>query len=210
MQVYPIFLNDLEKRSCIIIGGGKEAEHKLLGLLNCAASVTVISKRITKAMRESFDRGLFAWLDREYQRGDLNGAFLVIVTRKDADMNAQIYAEAESERALVNSVDDPAHCNFIAGSVVRRGLLTIAISTSGVAPALAVRLRERFEKEIGPEYGALLELAERVRGKLSERHPDLQVRRALWYSLVDSNVLDLLRDGKYDLARQGMMEILGN
>ncbi len=105
-------------------------------------------------------------------------------------------------------MDDVSYCNFIAGSVVRQGPLTMAISTSGCAPALSVRLRQRFQDEFGPEYGVFLEWLRELREPMAARYPDFQERRRRWYALIDSDILDLFRAGRPDLARQRMAEIV--
>ena len=104
-------------------------------------------------------------------------------------------------------VDDVPRCNWVAGSVVRRGALQVAISTSGVAPALAVRLRERLERELGEEYATLLAWLEPLRPEMVRRFPDPHERRAAWYRIVDSDVLDLLRAGETDTARRRLEEL---
>jgi precorrin-2 dehydrogenase / sirohydrochlorin ferrochelatase len=154
-------------------------------------------------------RGEIEWIGRGYEPGDLQGAFLVIAIRHDAETNRSIFAEAEAGNALVNVMDDVPNCNFVAGSVVRRGPLVIAISTSGAAPALAVRLRERFEREIGAEYGQLLEILRDLRDPIALHHPDFDERRRLWYRLVDSELLQCLRDGDRDRAGALLEEMLG-
>jgi siroheme synthase-like protein len=146
---------------------------------------------------------------RPYQTGDLRGAYLVIATGHDPQTNARIWQEAQAAGVLVNVTDDPAHSTFVAGAVVRQGPLTIAISTSGRAPALAVRLRQRLEREFGPEYAALLDLLQEVREPLAVQYPDVHERRAIWYTLIDSEVLDRLREGRPDLAYQRVAEIVG-
>jgi hypothetical protein len=99
--------------------------------------------------------------------------------------------------------------SFIAGSVVRRGDLTVAISTAGKAPALAVRLRQWLEGMLGTHHARFLDLAGSVRATLAAQRPDLARRRELWYQLVDSDVLDLLRHGDEPAARRRFAEILG-
>jgi precorrin-2 dehydrogenase/sirohydrochlorin ferrochelatase len=93
---------------------------------------------------------------------------------------------------------------------MRQGPLTIAISTSGCAPALAVRLRQQFERDFGPEYAALLGLLRELRASLAGREATAQERRALWYRLLDSDLLELLRAGHHDLARQLIVLLLGD
>ena len=207
MKPYPLFLIGLASRHCIVIGGGHEAEQKVAGLLACEATVTVISPKLTDQLQQWADEGQFTWLNRPYQAGDLRGAFLVIAERSDPVTNEAIWQEAESEKALVNVMDDIAHCNFVAGSVMRQGPLTIAISTSGATPALAVRLREQMEAAYGPEYALFLQWMQALRQPMAAHHPDFAERRRRWYEVVDSDVLELIRNGRYDQARQRLTEI---
>jgi precorrin-2 dehydrogenase / sirohydrochlorin ferrochelatase len=207
MKPYPLFLIGLANRHCIVIGGGHEAEQKVKGLLDCAATITVISPRLTEQLQVWADEGQFTWLNRPYQPGDLRGSFLVIAERSDATTNEAIWQEAESEKALVNVMDDVDHCNFVAGSVVRQGPLTISISTSGATPALAVRLREQMQAAYGPEYALFLEWMQAMRQPMAAHHPDFAERRRRWYEVVDSDVIELIRIGRYEQAQQRLSEI---
>ncbi len=209
MKVYPVFLIGLANKRCVVIGGGSEAQRKVAGLLDVDAAVTIISARLTDVLRTWVDKGRVIWIERDYQPGDLRGAFLVIATGDDPQANARIWQEAKKEGALINVMDDPIHCNFIAGSIVRQGALTVALSTGGCAPALAVRLRQRLAREFGPEYAAFLHMMEGLREPLAARYPDLQERRERWYALVDSDIIPLLREGKADLAYQRVAEVVG-
>jgi siroheme synthase-like protein len=209
MKVYPLFLCDLEWRRAVVIGGEGEAVAKVRGLLDVGADVTVVATAIDDDLRAAAAIGRLTWIPRDYRRGDLAGAFLVIAATRDPDLAERIQIEAESERALLNVIDVPDRSSFIAGSVVRRGALTVAISTSGVAPALAVRLRQRIEREVGAEYDAFLALLAEIRPRLAERHRDFETRRRVWYELVDSPALDQLRAGRPDEARRTLYRIAG-
>ncbi len=209
MKVYPVFLIGLAKKRCIVVGGGREGQRKIEGLLECDAAVTLISPEVTGTINAWIEERRVTWIARNYIPGDLRDAFLVIAATDNSPTNVRIREEAEVEGALINVVDDPARCSFIVGSIARQGALTIAISTGGCAPALAARLRQRMQSEFGPEYAAFLELMEAVREPLAACYPDFQARRARWYALVDSNILDLLREGMPDLARQRVTEIVG-
>jgi siroheme synthase-like protein len=209
MQPFPIYLIGLENRHCIVIGGGHEGEYKVKSLLDVSATITVIAPKLTPLLTEWAEAGRFTWLQRRYQPGDLSGAFLVIAERDDPDTNAAIWQEAEAAGILVNVMDDVEHCNFVAGSVVRQGALTLSISTSGAAPALSVRLRQQFEKQFGPEYATFLAWMGALRPPMSQQYPDFQEQRALWYELVDSQILSLIRDRKLEEARELLKEISG-
>ncbi|HEX7069629.1 MAG TPA: bifunctional precorrin-2 dehydrogenase/sirohydrochlorin ferrochelatase [Rhodothermales bacterium] len=209
MKVYPIFLNDLAGRRCVVFGGGGEAERKILELLECQAAVVLVSETATPRLSELAELGAVDWQRRSYRPGDLANTFLAIATETNPDATAPIYDEALRERVLFNAMDDVQHCTFVAGSVVRRGSLVVAISTSGAAPAVSVRLRERLEREIGEEYETLLDLLAGLREPMAERYPSFEERRAVWYRVVDSDVLDVIASAGADAARNRIAELTG-
>jgi precorrin-2 dehydrogenase len=205
---YPVYIQ-LRQQSCVVIGGGKIAEGKVEGLLAVEAKVTVISPGLTQRLHELAEEKQITYLARVYQPGDLTGAFMVICATDQAEINQQVWEEANSNHQLVNVVDDTPRCNFIAPSILRKGDLTIAISTGGKAPALAVRLKERLQRELGPEYERFLQLAGELRGPLAQHVPDFETRKALWYELVDSEILDVLARGDEISAREIISRVVG-
>jgi len=205
---YPVYI-ELRDQPCVVIGGGKIAEGKVEGLLAVEAKVTVIAPELTSHLHDLTEKKRITYIPRKYQSGDLTGAFLVICATDQAEINHQVWQEATANRQLVNVVDDTPRCNFIAPSILRKGDLTIAISTSGKAPALAVRLKERFQRELGPEYERFLELAGELREPLAQHIPDFETRKALWYELVDSDILDVLARGDKSSAREIISKVVG-
>lgn len=205
---YPVYIQ-LQGQPCVVIGGGEVAEGKVEGLLAAGGRVTVIAPEITPRLAHLAQRAQIDHLPRAYQPGDLAGAFIVISATDQPGINHQIWQEASADGQLVNVVDDTPHCTFIAPAILRKGDLTIAISTGGKAPALAVRLKERLQHQIGPEYERFLELAGELREQLARQVPDLERRRALWYELVDSDALDLLARGDEPAARETISRVLG-
>ena len=189
MPYYPVYL-DLEGRIAVVVGRTALAEEKVRGLLEAGARVKRISPE-------------------DFRAAELDGAVLVIVTDGDPEIRDAVFAEATARNILINTVDDVPRCNWIAPSIVKRGDLTVAISTGGKAPALAVRLRQRLERELGEEHGRFLEMAGAVRGDLAKQEPDFERRRELWYRLVDSDVLEKLGLGEEDEVRSRFREILG-
>ena len=211
MNVYPIFLSNLAGARCVVFGGGPahETERKVDELLDREADVTFISPDASEGLRRRAEEGRLTWLRRTYQPGDLAGAFLAIVTRTDPAATEPIWQEARSEKVLLNAMDDPPHCDFVAGSVLRRGSLTIATSTGGAAPALAVRIRQHLETTFGPEYGPFLDLMRTLRPAMAARYPDFDERRARWYALVDAGLPELLREGDLDAATERIAGVAG-
>jgi precorrin-2 dehydrogenase/sirohydrochlorin ferrochelatase len=208
VSYYPVYL-DLQDRLTVVVGGSALAEEKARGLLAVGARVKVIAETVTVGLAELAVEEALVHLARAFAGGDLAGAAMAIVTESDPGVRDAVFAEATAGNVLVNTVDDLPRCNWIAPSIVRRGHLTIAISTAGKAPVLAVRLRQWLEKEIGAEHERFLEMASEVRAPLALRHPDFAERRARWYRLIDSDVLELLRRGDEVSAQGRFSEILG-
>lgn len=209
MKSYPICLVNLQDERCLVVGGGAVAERKARSLLQAEARVTVISPILTGGLQQLVEEGRMEWVPRAYQQGDLAEAFLVIGATDDTDTNERVWQEAVERGLLVNIVDDLARCNFIVPSLVRRGDLCLAISTGGKSPALAKRLRERLEAEFGPEYAEFVALLGDLRERVKAKYPETEERKATWYRLVDSDIIELIRQGRDDLVRQRVREIVG-
>jgi precorrin-2 dehydrogenase / sirohydrochlorin ferrochelatase len=200
---FPAFIDVTGKR-CVIAGEGTELSGKVKALMDAGAHTIYINPRAEPELEQFAALNLIEWRQRDFEPADLEGCFLLI---SDLNDNSEVFRLAEQQRILCNSVDDPQHCRFSFGSLHRSGELTIAISTNGWAPALAVRLRERFEREIGPEYGALLNILKEARSRIANGIADFGARRALWYRIVDSEALVMLRDGR-KLEAEALVEWL--
>jgi siroheme synthase-like protein len=201
---FPVFL-DLSRKKCLVTGEGYEVAGKVQALVDASAEVVYVNPRAEEAIEAMAAAGLIHWEKRDFAAADLHDVFLLI---SDLEDNSQIFRLAEEQRILCNSLDDPEHCRFSFGSIHRRGELTIAISTNGWAPALAVRLKERLRREIGPEYVDFLELLKSVRPEITARIADFGARRELWYRIVDSEVLAMLGRGEKDAAASMLREII--
>ena len=176
MKYYPVFL-DLGGQLCIVLGDGKFAVEKAAALREAGANVGVISSR-------------------DYRPGALAGARLVVDASEDPEINRQSWDEAERAGILINVVDRPAQCRFIAPAIVRRDPLLIAISTSGESPFLASALRARIERWLGAEWGPFVSLVGNVRRRLREKDVPIAKQTRVYRQLVNSDVRTLLRDGR--------------
>jgi siroheme synthase-like protein len=134
----------------------------------------------------------------------LNGTRIAIVDTGNRQLDRQIASEARARQVLVNVVDDPTACDWSAPAILRRGDLTIAIASAGIAPALASRLRDRLRSVIGPEYGELVSIFGEVRPRILASGRSFTDRRRLWYALVDGPALELLRAGQGREAREAV------
>ena len=185
----------LENENCLVVGGGRVAERKVKALLESGANITVVSPDLTPYLRELKEKGVIRHIDRKYQDSDLEGMFLVISATDDESVNKRVSDQCFARKILVNVVDDPPKCSFFVPAVVRRGDLTIAISTGGKSPMLAARIREQLEKQYGVEYAELLKLLGDIRQELKESVPDVEQRRKILERIVELRSL-LLFDKK--------------
>lgn len=208
MRYYPVFL-DIRKKPCVVVGGGAVAQRKALCLLSAGASVTVISPRVTKALKTLADRNGLTIIKRKYRPGDLAGSLLAISATDSEEVNRAVFEEATLSNVLVNVVDDPAHCGFIVPSVIDRGSLVIAISTSGKSPYLARALREGLEKSIGTEYGTFVEILGAVRKKLLKSGMTRDKKERVIKDLVKSSIPSLLKEGDTEEVNSVLKNIVG-
>ena len=188
MPTYYPMMVDLAGRRCLVVGGGRVAERKVALLLDCGAEVTVVSPVTTRKITDLAARGAIRLARRTVRSGDLDRAFLAFAATDDAQVNQSVAHEVRKAGGLVNVADAPEACNFLVPSVVRRGDLTVAISTGGGSPALARRLRERLEATIGPEYEAFLAALRELRTRAQQVIADPTERQALFRRAVDSDL----------------------
>jgi len=201
MRYYPVFL-DLAGQPCVVLGGGRFAIEKVEALLEAGAKVRVITSRAAPSLRDLAAAGRIELTPRDFTHGDLLGARLVVDASGDEEINRASWAEAEAAGILINVVDRPEQCRFIAPATVRRDPLLIAISTSGESPFLASALRARLERWLGREWAPFTALVGRVRRRLRERGVPIGDQTRVYRRLLNSDVRGLLRAGRDGDAQQ--------
>jgi precorrin-2 dehydrogenase/sirohydrochlorin ferrochelatase len=182
-SLFPMFVK-LEGRECLVVGAGRIAESKIPGLLEAGAKVRVVAPEAGATITAWARSGSVAWEQRGFQGDDLVGIFLVIAATSIPELNAAVFREAQQRNILCNAVDDPAHCDFYYPAVVRRGNLQLAISTAGLSPALAQRIRRELEEQFGSEYAGWLEQLGKARSELFAADLDPEQRRQLLHKLA--------------------------
>ena len=198
-RYYPVFL-DLDGRLALVAGVGPELAARAEALGAVGARVVVVTARPSAQVRALAHARRIDLRERDLRAEDLAGVALAIVVG-DEVVARVARAAATAARVPLNVVDRPELCDWIHGAVLRRGALVAAISTSGAAPALAVRIRDRLAAEAGPEYARFLELAGEHRERIARSGLDFAARRRLWYRLADSDALAALREGDDARAR---------
>ncbi|MFZ5450840.1 MAG: precorrin-2 dehydrogenase/sirohydrochlorin ferrochelatase family protein [Thermodesulfobacteriota bacterium] len=208
MQTYPLFAL-IADRPCLVVGGGAVGERKVQDLLAAGARVTVVSPELTPGLAALAAQGEIRYLADDFQEEQVKGMALVIGATDDMEVNAKVSAAAQALGVMVNIVDQPHLCTFIVPAQVRRGDLTLAISTGGASPALARKLREELEGHFGPEYGPYLALLQAVRTRLLAARRGDPKNAVLFKQLVDSPLLSALSRKDLQEVRRILQEILG-
>ena len=194
-SLFPLFVK-LDARHCVVIGAGSIGEGKIETLLRCGAEVTVIAPEATPRVRDWAAASQLVWHHRAFTARDLEGAFLVVAATSSPEINHAVATEARRRCVLCNVVDDPEYCDFYYPAVVHRGPLQIAISTSGVAPALAARLRQQLESQFGSDYEAWLTQVEAQRKEILATVADATERRARIEALTSENAFQAFRNSR--------------
>ncbi len=193
VRYYPLFM-DLAGRPCLVVGAGAVAARKACSLLDCGARVTVVGVHPAAAFRALARRGLLV-RERRFRTSDVGGQALIIAATDERAVNAVVSAAARRKGIPVNAVDDPAHCSFLVPAVVRRGDLTVAISTGGRSPAAARLVKQRISEILGDEYAALVRLLGAQRGRMKGTVKGQGARAVAWKRMIDEGVLESLRSG---------------
>jgi len=188
----PMFVK-LQGRECLVVGGGMIAESKVQSLLAAGARVRLVAPRVTTALAEHARLSSITWVAREFEVADLAGVFLVIAATNNDEVNELVFRQADRRNVLCNAVDQPPRCHFYFPAVVRRGHLQIAVSTSGLSPALAQRIRKDLEHQFGAEYEEWLERLGRVREWLMRKDRDPERRKLLLHRLASREAFERAR-----------------
>ena len=193
--LYPVNLL-LTGRRVLVVGGGRVAAEKVRGLLAAGAVVHVVAASVSDDVR-SLD---VTWEERPYGPGDLAGHRLVVACTDDPAANQTVFDDAEAAGVWVNAADDPERCSYTLPARLDRGRVLVTVSTGGHSPALASWLRDRLGADLGDEVDTLAGLLAEARSELlAEGRP---TQGADWRGALDSGMLDLVRAGRLDEARE--------
>lgn len=203
---YPIFLN-IQRKKCVVIGGGKVAFRKVKTLLEHGANIEVISPVLCPELNELAEAKTISVFRQNYEPRVLKGAVITIAATNKKDINQKVADEARKQGVLVNVVDNLELSDFIVPSYFHRGDLTIAVSTAGLSPALARKIRSKLEQNFSEEYASLTGLIEEVRTELKQR--GIIVNGNTWQEALDLDLLlKLLEAGLREQAKVTLLDKL--
>ncbi len=206
-KYYPIML-DIRGRLALVIGGDHIAAEKAAALFASGANVTVMSPTFCDELRQQAERREVMLWHKAYEKGDLADAFVVIAATNDQTLIDALCAETQERGQLLNIVDVPKYCSFIIPSILRRGQLTIAVSTEGASPGLAKRIRQSLEDLFPQAYDIYLQLAVLARVRLRKQGVSYARRDDFFGDYYASTILAKLAEGDVEAATRETSGIL--
>ena len=162
----------LEKRSCLVVGGGNIALRKIEKLLDYKSNITVITPEPLEKIEYFSNKNLLNLVKRKYISPEASSYNIVISAADDNQTNEEVYRDCRHSGTIVNVVDNPPLCDFIFPAVVRRGFLTASISTDGKAPFLSGHLRIILENVFPEHWKKIVTYASDFRLMVQEKWKD--------------------------------------
>ena len=207
MKYYPIFL-DIKDKDCLIVGGGPVGARKAATLQKCGANVKVISDHFSSWF-DGLNTTSICLEKKEYEKKDVKGMFFVFAATNNADLNRQIKNDASWLNILCNVADAPDNSDFLLPSIVDRGDLIVAVSTSGSSPAMAKRIKQELENHFGPEYAQFLTLMGNIRKRLLSSGSTPDDNKAIFHALIEKGVLELIQANDDIKINAVLCDVLG-
>ncbi len=203
---YPLVLR-LAGRRCVVVGGGAVAARKVHQPMVGGADVQVVAPVLSPELEALVSAGRIQAARRPFEPADLDGATLAFAATDSRAVNQAVAEAARARGVLVNVADDPVACDFTVPALVRRGDVTLAISTGGRSPAFARFLRDQLDGWLTDARCELLELLAELRREL--RAADLPVNADRWQrAIADDAVTAALAAGNREAARSRLRTIL--
>ena len=203
----PVLL-DLREKLCVVVGGGDVALRKVKTLAEKCALVRVVSPDAHDEIKDMAGRGLIEWDQKLYESGDLKGSFLCVAATNDPGINAEVRHEASVRRVLANVVDDPEGSDYQVPSFFEDGPLIVAVSTSGMSPAVSRTLRRMIQEYLGDSAGSALELINSFRERAKKEIDDQKARVKFWEEGMNAEVLEKVREGDLGAVKNMLEDAL--
>jgi siroheme synthase-like protein len=189
----------LRGRRCLVVGGGDRAARRIEELATAGAHVVVVAPDCSGAVVQLVETlPSVSWRERRFVASDLDGVHLVVAVTDDVVVDQRVFDLADARGTLVHCPDDPDRCSVYAMALVRRGLVTVAVSTAGTSPALAAYLKGWLDARLDRGLGDVAELLDDVRRAVHEVGESTEGRA--WSGVVDDELVSMVADGLTEQA----------
>ncbi len=205
-RYYPLFLA-IEGRTCLVVGAGAVGERKVRTLLKYGAKIRLVARELSTWIEEKRSEKLVIWAGKRYERSNLQGVSLAFAATDDPDLNRAIAADAGELGVWCNMATDPEMGSFIVPSVFEQGTLSVAISTSGLSPAVAKLLRQKLQLEIGSEWDFFVRLLGELRQCFRSRGVAEKQAREIFTRLAGLPIPDCLKQDRQEEAFAKTLEV---
>lgn len=206
-KYYPMMLN-IENKKCVVVGGGTIAYRKCLELLQYGGLVTVVADNIKGKFLELIEAKTIRYIKAYYEERYIEDAFIVIASTDNNNVNAQIFKDCSKRNILVNVVDDPINCNFIVPAKIRRGDLTISVSTNGKSPVLSKQIKEELEKHYDESYGVLIDILGELRQEVIKKVNSPAARKLIFEKMLTAEYLQKTRSLTKEQIKAELRELI--
>jgi precorrin-2 dehydrogenase/sirohydrochlorin ferrochelatase len=189
MASIPLLI-DLKEKKVVVVGGGKVAQRRISTLIETGCSIIVISPEITATIETFYKQKLLQWHKKNFSPNDLIGAFMVIVATNNSSVNKQVIASAPSY-SLINAVESVTNGDVQFPIHLKRGKLSISISTNGASPILAKQIKKKLEGEYDERYEDYLDFLSNARQLVKQSSMTGQQKRTILKQIVMDDLLDI-------------------
>ncbi len=186
MAYFP-FMVEIEKKKCLVVGGGSIAFHKVKILVEFQAHIRVTAGEICPLLQELAKEksGLIHLVEREFRAEDIEGMDFVVAATDDEGLNDYVSDLCRQKNILINAVDRKEACSFIFPAILKDKELVVAVSTGGQSPAAAAYIKNRIRKGIPDYYGEMIETIGGYRDYILEHVNTAEKRKELFNRLLE-------------------------
>ncbi|HAI10863.1 MAG TPA: hypothetical protein DCM28_04115 [Phycisphaerales bacterium] len=187
----PVILK-LTDRPCLIVGGGKVALRRAMGLVSVGAKVTIVAPQCDPDFASECSQAIC--IERSFKDSDLDGMFLVVIATDDKAINDHVNKLADKGNVLVNRVDDPAAGDLSIPAHAHCGPITIAVHTNRISASAAATIRDTLLEHVDPAWPALLSAMQPFREQLQEKVSDTLIRQKALKRMADEQAMAIIKE----------------
>jgi precorrin-2 dehydrogenase / sirohydrochlorin ferrochelatase len=203
---YPMFLK-LRGKICLVVGGGSVGERKIRSLLQYGAIVRLVAREVTPWLQRQSTNGTLTLIGEQYEAAQLENVDLVFAATDNPQLNRDIAEQADKERIWCNTATQPELGSFIVPAILQQGPLSIAVSTSGLSPALAKKIRDQLSQQFGTEWISALELLGRIRTLIQSKGLSTSENQRLFKQISRLPLQEWLKEDQQHLVFHTIAEI---